>query len=309
MRVFVTGATGTLGRPTVRQLVAEGHEVRALARAEKNEKLLREMGAVPVGADLFDPAALENAVRGCGAILHLATKIPTLKDASGRDAWRENDRLRAEGTRLLVDAALAAGVPTLVYPGVCFFYPDSGNEWMENAEPSDPPRLLSSSIAAEADVKRFRESSGRGIVLRMGAFYSPAAPNTRDTIALARRGIALMFGKPEAYLSQIWVDDAAAATTAAAARAPAGIYDVVDDEPLTRGEVVSQMARAVGRRRLFKPPSWLIRLLAGKDALFAARSQRVSNRRFKEATGWTPAVPDARQGWGRIAATLPSTNA
>ena len=262
------------------------------------------MGAVPARADLFDSSALENAVRGGDAILHLATRIPPLTEASGRDAWGENDRLRSEGTRLLVNAALAAGVPTLVYPGVCFFYPDSGNEWIENAEPSDPPRLLLSSVAAEAEVKRFTESGGRGIVLRMGAFYSPAAPNTQDAIAFARRGIALMFGKSEAYMSQIWVDDAASAIVAAAVRAPAGIYDVVEDEPLTRGEVVSLMARAVGRRRLFKPPLWLIRLLGGKDVLFAARSQRVSNRRFKEAASWTPVVPDARQGWARITAAL-----
>lgn len=304
MKVFVTGATGTLGSPTVRQLVAGGHDVRALARSEKNEKLLLEMGAIPVKADLFDSAVLENAVSGCDAILHLATKIPPLKEARGRDVWLENDRIRAEGTRSLAEAALAAGVPTLIYPGVCFFYPDSGNEWIENAEPSEPPQLLLSTIAAEAEVKRFMESGGRGIVLRMGAFYSPTAPNTQDTIALARRGIALMFGKSEAYLSQIWVDDAASAIVAAMTRAPAGIYDVVDDEPLTRGEIVALMARAVGRRRLFKPPLWLIRLLAGKDALFAARSQRVTNRRFKEAAGWTPAISDARKGWARITASL-----
>ena len=54
MRVFVTGATGTLGRPTVKKLVSAGHDVRALARSAANEPLLRQLGATPVAGDLFD---------------------------------------------------------------------------------------------------------------------------------------------------------------------------------------------------------------------------------------------------------------
>ncbi|MDR7419847.1 MAG: NAD(P)-dependent oxidoreductase [Armatimonadota bacterium] len=301
MDVFVTGATGTLGRPTVRELTASGIIVHGLARSDRNELLLRELGANPVRLDLFDRRALEIAVKGRDAILHLATQIPPLKDAHRPGAWHENDRLRADATRLLVDAALAGGVSTLIYPSVCFFYPDRGDEWIEAAPPSDPPHLLRSTLAAEAEVARFTEAGGRGIVLRMGAFYSSSAPNTLHTLALARRGLALMVGRADGFLSQIWVEDAARALVAALERAPAGTYDVVDDEPLTRGEIVRLIARAVGRRRLLVPPMFLVRLLAGKEGLFAARSQRVSNRRFKEATGWTPTVKSAREGWARVA--------
>lgn len=304
MRVFVTGATGVLGRPTVQRLVAAGHEVHALARSDKNDELLRQLGAIPVRADLFDRSALEQTIPGSEAILHLATKIPPFKDATKPGVWDDNDRIRTEGTRLLVDVALAAGVRSFIYPSIVFLYPDDADRWIDTDTPIDPVSRLRSAVDAEEEVARFTQSDGRGVTLRMGAFYGPEAQNIVDTLEAARKGLALLTGPGNAYWSQIWTEDAAEAVVAALMRAPAGIYDVVDDEPLTRDELKHLIARAVGRKRLMAPPTFVVRLVAGKDALFAARSQRVSNRRFKEATGWAPTVRSAREGWKRIMAAV-----
>ncbi|HYJ78103.1 MAG TPA: NAD-dependent epimerase/dehydratase family protein [Longimicrobiaceae bacterium] len=303
MEVFVTGATGVLGRPVVR-LLAAGHRVRAQARNAKKDDLLRAMGAEPVRADLFDAASLREAVAGCDAVLHLATKIPATRTATRRGAWDENTRIRTEGTRNLVDAALAAAVRTLVYPGVCFVLEDGGSEWIDSSTAGvDAGPLLAPSLAAEGEVERFTRSGGRGISLRMGYFYGPEAGSAHDVLALARLGLGMMVGRAGAYFPSIWVDDAAAAEVAALERAPSGVYDVVDDEPLTRRDLAKAVARAAGRPFLLRLPVWMLRLTAGPDALFLARSQRVSNRGFKEATGWEPAVHDAREGWRRIAAS------
>ena len=304
MVVFVTGGTGVLGRPTIRRLVAASHTVRGLARSDSNERLLELLGAEPMRASLFDPAAMRGAVRDAEAVLHLATNIPSFRDAPRERAWRQNDRIRTEGTRNLVDAALTTGTTTFVYPSVCLVYPDRGSQWIDAdaTEPGELPPVLRSTVAAESEVARFSASGGRGIVLRMGAFYAPDAGSTLDMLGLARPGLAPFIGCKDAFVSHIWVDDASAAVAAALERAPAGVYDVVDDEPLGRGELVGLVARAVGRRRLLVPPTLLIRLTAGRKALFVARSQRVSNRRFKPATGWAPMVPSAREGWARIAA-------
>ena len=302
MRIFVTGATGTLGRPTVRKLVAAGHDVRALARSAANEPLLRQLGATPVRADLFDAASVESAVDGCQTALHLATKIPPTSDARKRRAWEENDRIRTDGTRALVDGALAAGVERIVYPSVCFTYPDRGRDWIDTDTEIAPTGVLESTVNAEREVARFGEAGRRGIVLRMGYFYGPTAPNTLDALTMARRGMAALLGRHDAYHPQIWVDDAAAAVVAALDRAPTGIYNVVDDEPLIRADVATAIAFAVGRRTLMIPPQIVVRLLFGRRAEPLMRSQRVSNRRFKEVTGWQPTVASAREGWGRIAA-------
>ena len=103
MKVFVAGATGVLGRPTVRALVEAGHEVRGTARGEEKSVPVRSLGAEPIAVDLFDADAMKEAVAGSEAVLHFATKIPPLTRMRWKGAWRENDRLRTEASRNLVD--------------------------------------------------------------------------------------------------------------------------------------------------------------------------------------------------------------
>lgn len=163
MDIFVTGGTGVLGRATVPMLVAAGHRVRGLARSEGNAVLLRTMGAEPVTADLFDADSLRSALAGCDAILHLATRIPPTTKAGRLPAWRENDRIRREGTRALVAAALAAGVQTLVYPSIAYVYPDSGDRWIAaDTVPVAPHPVLRSTLDAEEMVWQFTADGRRG---------------------------------------------------------------------------------------------------------------------------------------------------
>ncbi len=304
MNIFVTGATGVLGRATVPLLVAAGHRVDGLARSPENDAVLRRLGATPVRADLFDTDALREAMTGHDAVLHLATRIPPTSKAGRRSAWRENDRIRREGTDNLVEAARATGVGAVVYPSIAYVYPGSGDRWIDaETTPAEPHTLLQSTLDAEAAVARFAGDDRRGIALRLGTLYGPESPAAVELLRYARRGIAAFPGPDDAYLPMIWVQDAAAALVAALAHAPSGVYDVVDDDPLTRGELFAAMARSVGRPRLHRLPGVLIRLLAGVAADLLSRSQRVSNRRFRAITDWSPSVPNARVGWARIADT------
>ncbi|PYS40523.1 MAG: NAD(P)-dependent oxidoreductase [Acidobacteria bacterium] len=296
MNVFVTGATGVLGKPVSRLLIDGGHHIRVLARNASNESRFRSTGLAVFRGSLFEPPSLRRGVKGCDAVLHLATRIPPLNQASRRAAWDENDRIRSEGTRNLVAAALEAGVSTFIYPSVVFVYPDRGDEWIDSSIPPEPSAILQSTLTAEAEVEQFTRTGHRGIVLRMGSFYGPTAGNTQYMLRMARYGIAMVFGRCEAYQPLIWVDDAALAVVDALSRATAGIYDIVDDEPLQRRELAAALAGAAGRRRLFRPPTILFRFLAGKDLMFLTRSQRVSNDKFKRETGWSPMVASARYG-------------
>jgi nucleoside-diphosphate-sugar epimerase len=195
-----------------------------------------------------------------------------------------------------VDAALSSNVSTFIYPGVVFVYPDAGDKWLDASTPPERSPLLESSLQAETEVQRFVKAGKRGIVLRMGGFYGPTAASTREQLRAARYGIAMLFGRASAYQPLIWVDDAALAVVDALSKAPAGIYDVVDDEPLQRRELASILAQAVGRKWLFRPPSFLLWILAGRNVMFLTRSQRVSNSNFKAATGWSPTVASAQLG-------------
>lgn len=303
MDVFVSGGTGVLGRPVLRLLRERGHRVRFLSRTDWSDAVGRELGAEPLRLDLFDGEALRRAVAGCEVVLHLATRIPPTREALRPGAWDENDRIRTEGTRGLVDAALVEGVAAFVYPSVVFVYPDSGAEWIdaERTRP-DPPEITRSTLVAEEEVARFTAGGGRGIVLRMGGFYGPSAPTTRELVETARRyRVAMVIGPAAAYQAAIWVDDAASAVVLAMERAPAGVYDAVDDEPLTRREMARAIGVAAGRRWLVRLPWTVARHLGRGGAATLGRSQRVSNRRLREVAGWAPAVPDARAGFRRLA--------
>jgi nucleoside-diphosphate-sugar epimerase len=304
MHVFVTGATGVLGKAVVPSLLADGHVVYALSRSEANTEVLQCLGAKPVPADLFDAHALVQVLAGCQAeaILHLATSIPSTMQVGRRSAWQENDRIRREGTRVLVEAALAAGtVSTFIYPSYAFVYRDSGDRWIDaETTPIQPAVNLSSTLDAEAEVVRFAGSERRGISLRMGSFYGPE-PSSWQLLRYASRGIAVLPGALDAYLPQIWVPDAASAIIAAMTQpVPSGIYDIVDDEPLTRGEVFAAMAQAVGRKHLWQLPAVLLRMVTGVVYDIISRSLRVSNRRFKAVSNWNPSVPNARIGWSLL---------
>lgn len=300
MRILVTGATGVLGRPVVRHLVAAGHSVRGLSRSAENAVLLRSLGAEPAEADLFDVASLQAALQGCDAVVHLATSIPPTSRAGRLSAWAENDHIRRDGTRALVTVALAEpAARTFIYPSFALVYPEGGDAWIAaGATPATPTVIQRTTLDAEAEVARFVAAGGgrRGLSLRMGAFYGPDAPSTQDQLRIARLGLSPVPGRPEGYLPLIWVDDAARAVVAALDRGDSGIYDVVDDNPLCRVEITAAIASAVGRERLRLLPAWLMRLIGGPGTDSLSRSQRVSNRRFKAATGWTPDVSDAWAG-------------
>jgi nucleoside-diphosphate-sugar epimerase len=301
--VFVTGATGVLGRATIPQLLASGHTVRALSRGEANDAAIRALGAEPVRADLFDPDSLVRAVAGADAILHLATRIPPSSDMRRRSAWVENDRIRAEGTKNLVDAALKVGAQIFVYPSFAFVYPDSGDAWIDEAStPVDPVDILRSTIVAEREVARYAEDGRRGVSLRLGGLYGHELPSTREQLKLARRGISIFGTVPDAFTPTLWIGDAASALVAALDRAPSGLYDVVDDEPVRQRQLKTALAAAAGRRRVLSLPLWLLRLIAGPTAEVFSRSLRISNRRFREATGWAPDVRSAVQGMALVGA-------
>jgi nucleoside-diphosphate-sugar epimerase len=295
MRVFVAGGTGAIGRHAVRALVGEGHEVTALARTPEKAATLTEQGAEPVSVSIFDRAALTAAFAGHAAVVNLTSAIPPTTRFLRTDAWRDNDRVRTAGSAAIVDAAIAAGVERVVQESVSMLYPDRGAEWIDEDVPADPYPIARANLAAEANANRFSTVGGTGVVLRFGVFYGPGATHSEEFLAFARRHVCIQMGRPDGYVSSIHVTDGAAAV-AAALCAPAGTFNVVDDEPLTKRSYADALAAAAGRTAWLRIPGRAA-LLLGDRSTSLTRSLRVRNARFRTATGWAPRYPSAREGW------------
>ena len=300
MKVFMTGATGAIGPSTVRALLDAGHEVRAVARTDEKAEGLRRAGAEPVTVDLFDAAGVRAATAGCDAIAHLATNVPELTRAARQGAWAMHNRLRTEATRHLIQAAHEQGIGVFVKESITFVYPDRGEAWIDESVPPVAAGLLAPTLEGEAVVEEYTAAGGRGVVLRFGLFYGPTSRGTDESLRLARWHGSSVAGPSGAYMSSIHTDDVATAVRDAL-HAPAGRYNVVDDEPLTRRAYLDAFSRAFGLPHLRRTPAFLIRLGAGSAASAFVASQRVANTHFKETTRWSPSQPNARVGWQAVA--------
>lgn len=300
MKVFMTGATGAVGVPALRQVVAAGHEVRAVARSGTKADLVRSLGAEPVEVDLFDAAAVRSAVRGADAIVHLATNIPPARQAARTKAWATNDRLRREATRHLVDAATAHGIDRVVKESISFVYPDLGELWIDESTPVVDTPLQASTFESERIVRELTTAGRTGVVLRFGMFYGPATNTTDEALRFARYRLAWpVLGDGAQRHPALHTDDAASAV-AAALTAPAGTYNVAGDPP-TKRQFADAFSAAFDLPRLKLAPARLVRA-GGAKIDFALRSQRISSERFRDATGWEPAHPTINEGWRSVAA-------
>lgn len=305
MKVFVAGASGALGRPLVRRLVAAGHEVTGMTRREEKAEEIREAGADGVVCDVFDTAALSEAVAAARpeAVVHALTALPPrLKPKA--DYLAATNRVRTEGTRNLVAAAQAGGARRIVAESVAFFYEPEG-EWVKDEEAPlfrDPPGRFAAGRDALVELEeRVTGAEGiEGVVLRFGWFYGPNTHFGRDGSmaeeTLKRRNPVI--GPGTGVFSFVHVDDAAAAILAALERGAPGVYNVVDDDPTPQREWLPVYAAALGAKPPRRIPGWVARLVAGADLASTAVSMRgASNVKAKRELGWQPAHPSWRQGF------------
>jgi nucleoside-diphosphate-sugar epimerase len=163
VRIFLAGASGVIGRRLTPLLVEAGHEVAGTTRSEANAEIVRRCGAEPVVVDVYDAAALREAVVAFApdVVMHQLTDLPD--DPAEIATRREgNARIREEGTKNLVDAARAGGASRFIAQSVAWELP-----------PETAPRL-------EEHERMVHEFGGVGIVLRYGQFYGPGTYYEED---------------------------------------------------------------------------------------------------------------------------------
>lgn len=301
MKVLVLGATGSAGRSTLPLLLAAGHDVHAHARSDTGHRWIATLGATPVRGDSSDPARLRTWLRGCDAVIDLRVRVPEPAHAPLPWAWRDYARLRGRECGVLVDAALDAEVSRVVRDTVTMTYDEGDDAWLDESFPTRASGALAANLVAEHHLARFTAFGGSGVVIRCGGFYGPHDEFSKEVMAAARKGRSLILGPAAGWTSAIHTADVGRAL-AAALTAPAGIYNAVDDEPLTRRELHDLLADAAGRT--VRPyPAWTVRLTSG-PVRSLARSHRVTNAKLRDL-GWRPSIPSRRQGWPDVFARQP----
>ncbi|MDQ2813766.1 MAG: NAD-dependent epimerase/dehydratase family protein, partial [Actinomycetota bacterium] len=236
MRIFVTGATGALGRHLVPGLVAAGHHVTATTRAPGRAAQLRAAGAEPVVVDGLDQEAVIAAVRAAAAevIVHQMTALAGMRAPRRLDReFASTNELRTRGTDNLLAAAAEAGTRRVVAQSFTGWPNERSGDLVKTEDDPLDSRPVPSAMRTLAAIRHLEAAvpAGvpEGVVLRYGSFYGPGA--SEFLLDAVRKRQLPVVGGGTGIWSFIEVTDAAAATLAAVDRGAPGVYNVVDSDP------------------------------------------------------------------------------
>jgi len=308
MRVFIAGATGVLGRRLVPMLLSEGHEVVGTTRSKQKAMGLRQAGIEPVVLDGLNGAAVHSAVRAARpqVIVHELTALAGKTDIrTMEEGFEVTNRLRTDGTDILVSAAREAGVRRVVAQSFTGWPNErTGGPVKTEEDPldRDPPAAMHAALDAIEHLEHaVTHTRGlEGLVLRYGTFYGPGTTLSEggEHVEQIRRRRFPVVGDGEGIWSFVHIDDAASATVAAIERGAPGIYNVVDDEPARVSDWLPALADAIGAKPPRHIPVWLARLLTGEAGVTLMTSVRgSSNAKAKRELRWLPRYPSWRSGF------------
>jgi nucleoside-diphosphate-sugar epimerase len=311
MTVFVTGATGALGKQLVPLLVANGHEVIGMTSSPARQDLIRSLGARSVVADALDPDAVAQAVAQAEpeVIVHEATALSGSMDLRHFErTFALTNRLRTEGTDHLLAAGRAVGVSRFVaqsYAGWPYARTDGAVKTEDDPLDPTPVEPMRTTHEAIRHLEEAVTAAGwtEGIVLRYGGFYGPGTSLSLpdgEHVELIRKRKFPIVGKGTGVWSFIHIEDAATATLAAVEHGKRGIYNVVDDDPAPVNEWLPGAAELFGARRPMRLPRWIGRLAAGEAGVVMMNEVRgASNAKAKRELGWQLRYPSWRQGFAK----------
>ena len=250
MKAFVTGGGGFIGGELVRQLRARGDEVVAMVRPTTNPDRLRELGCTLVEGDLASirAAALEEAMRGCEAVFHVAGWYSIGIRATEHAAMYAANVV---ATQRVLDGAIAVGVPRVVHVSTANVYGNTRGRLVdETFRRPQPPRFLSyydetkylAHLAAEE-----RIAAGAPISIALpGQVYGPHDPSqVGSTLSQALAGTLAAITFPDLGLSLVHVEDLAGGILLVNDRGRAGEQYILGGE-IANGREMVQRAAAIG---------------------------------------------------------------
>jgi dihydroflavonol-4-reductase len=253
MKIFLTGATGFIGRRVAERLRARGDDVVALVRTPAKAGMLRELGCEIVEGDLSDLAAIERGVAGADAVIHNGADYRVGVPKRERDALHDAN---VAGTERVLDAAIAARASRIIHVSTGNVFGNTGDTVADESYERDPGDGFLSVydetkyLAHQAARKRI-EAGAPVIIVQPGGVYGPGdTSQVGNIIDQTRTGKMKLVMFPEFTLNYVYVEDLADGIVLALDKGRIGEAYVLGGEEATMRQLVTQVAELSGR----KPP-------------------------------------------------------
>lgn len=300
-RMFVVGGTGFVGTETIREAIARGWEVKALARSEQSAERLRLLGAIPVRGDARTPRAWMDAARGASALVDLSQ--PTLPDRiRPRDielASRERQTTTRELVACLREFSLEERPLLVSVSGVDDLARDAEGRIASSSSLRVPPMGFGH---IGVPVRRIVNGAGTAATfLHLGTVYGPGKSFAATVFPRLASGSMFLPFRAQNRLALIHVEDAARAIvhilSLGTNRLSGLSWIVVDAAGGARlGEFFDHAAACMGVAPPRRAPAWVLSLLMGK-ILFETLSRDVAAEPSDLlASGFRFTYPSFREG-------------
>lgn len=308
MKIFLAGATGVIGRRLVPAMASAGYEVVGTSRTIEGAARVQALGGEGIVLDALDRSAVIDAVARISpeVVMHQLTDIRSvdLKDFDG--SFASTNRLRTDALDHLLNAARSSGAKRFVAQSFTGWTNERiGAVPKTETDPldRDPAKQARMSLQAinHLETRILEADDIEAIALRYGHLYGPEtayAPGGEMYEAISRRKIPVVGGGKGVW-SFLHVEDAVSATVAALTDGESGLFNIVDDHPVSVSEWLPIMARSIGAKTPRRVPAFLAKAAIGEQGIrFMTDIRGSSNAKAKRILGWEPAHPSWRDGFG-----------
>ncbi len=303
MKSFVTGGAGFLGSAVVGRLVARGDEVVGLARSEDGATRLTRLGAVPVRGDITDARVLSQLLNDVDVVFHIAGAYRVGVPESEHE---EMFKINVDGTTIVLDAALTAGVRRIVYVSTVGVFGNTRGRVVDETYERPDRDFLSYYDATKYMAHRVavaRQAAGAPIVIAQpGAIYGPGDHSELGVqIEQAARGKYTIRAFPELGFTMSYIDDVADGMLRAQEKGKLGESYVLGGEITRLGTIVDSVADLTGHKRArIKVPSTVFRAITPFGSLVGRMTGTGPNlheviRASKDVTYWATSAKAERE--------------
>lgn len=285
MHLLIFGC-GYLGQRVGVKFLEHGHTVSAVTRSADRAQIFQQFGIQPIVGDICEPAMLAN-LPSVDAVLFSVS--------FDRTSTRTKHEVVYDGLANVLEA-VDGRCRQFIYTSSTSVYGQATGEWVDEESETKPDQLAGQLMLSTEELirdRRWKDSRTHSTILRLAGIYGPDRMLTRIDSLKAGTPFA---GRGDSWLNLIHVDDAAEAVRLCATKSTTSdsprveTCNIVDDQPITRGDFYSRLAKLVNA------PAPIFDQSRPSERGSGGLNKRCSNTRFRSRWNWFPGYPSVETG-------------